>query len=239
MACILISYHVFAQDTEIQHKSSIYEAINQESESISKTSDHEKLADLHLSRGESYLILGMDQEALEDFQMGYQYAQYTHPKNQIELTFRSMMGAFLVFVRAENLSAAETLGTDLLGILKSYDCDQCPSTLRNFSSTSKVTSFIHLTSNRPDWPILGPDQIPMHDCLERVETTKDALIILITAIKKTEVRFLAMSVINALADQATNCCYKGGVWKGCLQPLVNKLHYWKLLGIPADPAWDE
>lgn len=95
------------------------------------------------------------------------------------------------------------------------------------------------SSNRPDWPILGPDQISIRDCLERVETSREALFVLIAAVKKTEVRFIAMGVINALTDQAASCCRRGGLWKGCLQQLVNKLHYWKVLGIPADPAWDD
>lgn len=72
-----------------------------------------------------------------------------------------------------------------------------------------------------------------------VENTVDALLPLISAVKKTEVRVLATMVINGLGDQASRCCRAGGLWKGCLQKLVNKLHYWRMLGIPADPAWDD
>jgi len=49
---------------------------------------------------------------------------------------------------------------------------------------------------------------------------------------------MAYALIDQLAETAKNCCWAGGLWKGCLQKLVNKLHYWKVFGIPADPAWD-
>jgi hypothetical protein len=74
--------------------------------------------------------------------------------------------------------------------------------------------------------------------LERVRKTKEAVLILIATVKRAEIQALAINFINGLADQAAHCCRIGGLWKGCLQKLVNKLHYWKILGVPADPAWD-
>lgn len=74
---------------------------------------------------------------------------------------------------------------------------------------------------------------------KRALATADNIKLLIYAIKRAEVQFLAEKTINALTLAAINCCEAGGMWKGCLQPLVNKLHYWKVLGIPADPMWDD
>jgi hypothetical protein len=42
--------------------------------------------------------------------------------------------------------------------------------------------------------------------------------------KKTEIRALALACIKQLENKANNCCVAGGLWKGCLQSLVNKLH---------------
>lgn len=89
-----------------------------------------------------------------------------------------------------------------------------------------------------DWPILGPERIPINDCLDSVDGTVKALKVLIAVVRKTEIRAMAYALIDQLAETAKNCCWAGGLWKGCLQKLVNKLHYWKVFGIPADPAWD-
>ncbi|NDE82640.1 MAG: hypothetical protein EB051_03370 [Chlamydiia bacterium] len=71
-----------------------------------------------------------------------------------------------------------------------------------------------------------------------MRTTVKALKILTSSVKNSAVRNLANILIDELADTGKRCCKAGGIWKGCLQQLVNKLHYWKVLGIPADPAWD-
>src|SRR5690242_14740747 len=89
-----------------------------------------------------------------------------------------------------------------------------------------------------DGPIDGPNQIPIGECLKRVENTVALITPMIAAVKRSEVQALALIVINRLADTANGCCRAGGLWKGCLQKLVNKFYYWGLLGIPADPAWD-
>lgn len=103
----------------------------------------------------------------------------------------------------------------------------------------KKLYFSNQTLKQPDWPILGPEQIDLSECIKRVDKTTEAILLLIAAARKSEIRVLAITLINALADQAKTCCRSGGLWKGCLQKLVNKLHYWKILGVPADPMWDD
>ncbi len=119
-------------------------------------------------------------------------------------------------------------------ILGSGACFQCT------QSTARPSKRFAgpVLSQHPDCPIYGPDQISIRECLDRVDTTVEAITILIAAVKRTEVRTLAIAFIRQLENKARNCCIAGGIWKGCLQILVNKLHYWKVLGIPADPAWD-
>lgn len=197
--------------------------------------DCSRFSELYASRGEDYLILGDDQRALEDFLLSYEYALKTGwGTKRSFLSFRPLFGAFLVYVRLEDLESAEEVYSHLDSILESCACSQCTkSTVLSNNQFARP-----VLSQRPDYPIYGPDQVSIRECLERVDTTVEAITILIAAVKRAEVRTLAVAFIRQLENKARNCCIAGGIWKGCLQSLVNKLHYWKVLGIPADPAWD-
>ena len=202
--------------------------------------DYNTLSDLYSSRGEDYLILDEDQNALTDFLLSYEYALNCNEQDN-NLLFRSLFGAFLVHIRSENIESAQEIFARLQSILSSSSCNECketrvPLTSRYFKGI--FTSSSSHQGDQPDWPIIGPDQIPTRDCLERVATTSKAVRILIAAVKKSEVRTLATLLIDELSDTASRCCRAGGIWKGCLQKLANKLYYWKVLGVPADPAWD-
>lgn len=183
------------------------------------------LAEAYASRGESFLLMGDDQSALNDFCSAYAHA--VNCPNEQELVFRSLLGTFLVSVRQEDLETAKDIGLHLQSVIKQSLCEECES-----------SPSLHFVA-QSNWPIQGEDHIPIYECLDRVEATTDMLYMLIAAVRKTEVRMLAMTVINSLSEQAARCCRAGGLWKGCLQKLVNKLHYWKVLGIPKDPSWDD
>lgn len=72
-------------------------------------------------------------------------------------------------------------------------------------------------------PILGEDQITIAECIERAETTisyfKDLLTIAPVSFK-WQTTFL--SSLHLLELKAKECCRSGGVWKACLEPLLNK-----------------
>jgi hypothetical protein len=61
---------------------------------------------------------------------------------------------------------------------------------------------------------------------------------LIQLVQKKEIRIIAKLLIDSMVNSANNCCRSGGLWKACLQPLVNKWKDWQMFGIPPDPAWD-
>jgi hypothetical protein len=197
--------------------------------------DCNRFSDLYASRGEDYLILGDDQKALEDFLRSYEYSLKSGGGiEETRLSFRSLFGAFLVYIRLEDLESAKEVYSHLDSILDSGACFQCAkSTARPSKRLARP-----VLANHPDYPIYGSDQISIRECLDRVDTTVEAITILIATVKRTEVRTVAVAFIRQLENKARNCCIAGGIWKGCLQVLVNKLHYWKVLGIPADPAWD-
>lgn len=219
-----------------QTQSLFDECITYESLNIQNSSpdDYHRLSDSHASRGENYLMLGDNQKALEDFMLSYEYASTCKIK-KTHMLFRPLLGAFLAYARLENLESTRDLYVHLDSMLKN-DCSESIGTSFNFNNRNSHAISFQLC--HADHPILGPDRIAIKDCIERVGTTFNALCILISPIKKSEISALAMMLINQLADTAYTCCKEGGLWKACLQPLVNKLHYWKVLGIPADPMWD-
>lgn len=65
---------------------------------------------------------------------------------------------------------------------------------------------------------------------------------ILAQVKSPATQLVLRRVIDDLANQARQCCWRGGVWKGCIQKLANKFHIWnqkwKAFGIPPDPAWD-
>lgn len=215
-------------------KSIAHESLNIEEAS---PDDYITLTDLHASRGEDYLILGEDQKALEDFLLSYEYALNCEEVKG-ELSFRPLLGVFLVNVRLENLEVAQEISIQLNSILKNA-CGNCTESLAYGRHKSNRTGSVSFQTCHGDWPILGPDQVTINECLKMVNNTTEAIGYMIAAVKRTEVRVLAMAVIEGLSDTASRCCRAGGLWKGCLQKLGNKLHYWRVFGVPTDAAHDQ
>lgn len=217
--------------------------------------DYMTLSELHSSRGEDYLFLGMDQKAFEDFMIAYQYGVLCGEEDKRTVaTFRSLFGLFLVYARAEDLEAVQNLGQQLQQILDFYSCDDCQDhsdTINQINTTSIITQgrpkSTKLGSYGPskkerkkgeDYPIQGPNQIPVKECLERVTAVGDLADILIQLVQKKEIRIIAKLLIDSMVNSANNCCRSGGLWKACLQTLVNKWKDWQMFGVPPDPAWD-
>lgn len=219
-----------------QNPSFFIQSVAYETLKIQNTSpdDYQGLSDSYSSRGENYLILGDDQKALEDFMLSYEYASNCKIKED-NMFFRASFGAFLAHVRLENLESVQELYFYLDSMLEK-NCSQSKNA--SFYLSNDNSNEILFQKCRADQPIFGPDRIAIGECMDRVTMTVKAITYLITPVKKAEVRALATALINQLANSAYECCEEGGIWKACLQPLVNKLHYWKVLGIPADPMWD-
>lgn len=96
-------------------------------------------------------------------------------------------------------------------------------------------------ANKVDAPIFGPDKISVNDCIDLIDNTVGYCKLLICR-SPPPARATLSFVIDQIAKEGRKCCYVGGVWKGCFQPLANKYHEWnqkwKVFGIPPDPAWD-
>jgi hypothetical protein len=195
--------------------------------------DHRALSDLYASRGESYLILNDDKNALEDFLAAHEHA--LHSQDQDCLSLRALLGAFLVYARLEDEAHVRATFEPLSLLIDSCSCCE-----RNEQPSFHCCT-LAISDQEPqeqgDWPILGPERIPIRECLDRVEATTKAIRLMIAAVPKSTIRALALTLIDQLETNANRCCRAGGLWKGCLQKLVNKLHYWNMLGIPSDASY--
>ena len=71
--------------------------------------------------------------------------------------------------------------------------------------------------------IFGENEISIEDCIKRTENTVNAIkdILALTSVSpKWKAAFIAS--LYLLEDKAISCCRAGGVWKACLQPLLEK-----------------
>jgi len=109
-------------------------------------------------------------------------------------------------------------------LLTYYECDDCHN--GNF-----------LKCNESDTPILGPDAVPIYECLDMVDGTEDKAKLLATFFKADKL-IITQIAIAGLAEQARKCCRAGGLWKACLRPLIKKWSELNVVGIPDDPSWD-
>jgi len=134
-------------------------------------------------------------------------------------------------------------------ILDSYRCSHCPG--GSFSKFVKSeggektvanTIGINTISLVASDAIIGEDYISIGECIERAKNTARLARILIDRARPS-VRFTLELIIDPLERKAISCCRSGGIWKGCLQPLVSKWlqwnRKWEAFRIPPDPAWDD
>ncbi|NDE82641.1 MAG: hypothetical protein EB051_03375 [Chlamydiia bacterium] len=106
--------------------------------------DYIALSECYAARGEDYLIVDEDQNALKDFILSYEYALRCSEQNN-DLLFRPLLGAFLVYIRLENIEAATEIHAELQSILSSF-CSPCQEALgacksRNFKEFFTCASY--------------------------------------------------------------------------------------------------
>lgn len=248
LICLVLTVNVFSNESNQIRYISIEDLIGYQTTQIKNTDseDYENLSEKLCSRGESYLFAEKYSEALEDFQDAYDLALLSNSnmdKNCRELTFRALFGQLLSYANLDLIEPLYPIVEILESIIESCKCEvDLGSTTNSQDSKLFVTkpayNLIHLPySKAPDKIIEGPDRISAEECVNRVKSTAEAAKFLI-ARARPEIQAICHYIINSLADAAERCCWAGGLWKGCLQKLVNKWQEWKIFGIPADPTFD-
>jgi len=223
-------------ELDYSHFRSIEEVIDYETVQIANTSsdNYSTLIDIYFSRAESYLLLNMQNQALNDLEMGFKLAQYCNENECTFLFLRYLFDSAILYGLMDRMDDLYNSAASIQELL-TYSMHEKRCENQNILPTfSKV--------NLTDRPILGPNKITIDECFEFVQGTSSKLRYLISLVPKAEAQVILHITIDGLHNEALRCCSAGGIWKACLQPLVNKWYNWnekyKLLGIPPDPAWD-
>lgn len=196
----------------------------------------EKAIDNLLSRAESFLLLGRYKEALNDYENAYSlFSLVKESEETVAFLLRALFGKVITCFNLGLEEEGWGFVNDLKSTIDFYKCEECSSGYSNFLNQRGESDIILIED--PHQSILGPEEISIRDCIERAGTTFLALKALLVK-TRPEVQYILNQTIDFLYSQAIKCCKAGGLWKGCLQKLVNKLHKWNVFGIPADPAWD-
>lgn len=225
---------------------SINDVISKETEEIDymHPADHEGLAQMYVSRGESYLINKDFGRALMDFQKAYSHLEYAlDEETLLTIAFRATLGEIVSY---DNLGMHENTVQairHLQNIVNHFDCDhdinispcqgrvQLSANKRCADSLVLRTAAVDLNQPQPKWW-----------CEKTVRNTTAILRGIAANIPSSVIRFSALELIKAMEEKALNCCYAGGLWSACVKPLAAKFeqwnYKWKVFGIPPDPAWD-
>lgn len=193
---------------------------------------YELLSERYLDRAETNLLRGEYDLALRDFDTASRIADgYVEEEFNRALLFRACFGKVILY-GAQDMMDQFYESLDLLNHLLA-SCTCC------FQENNSIRLVSTTNGNQP---IYGPDRISVQECIEFAEGTVEKCRYLIQCVPKRETRVILNILIDGLNKQAIACCKAGGIWKACLQPLVNKWYLWnqkwKLFSIPPDPTWD-
>jgi len=242
----IITHLCFGQNVNYSLFNSIEEVIEFETSCISQATSSEQLSEAYTCRGESFLLYGLYEEAIEDLQKAYLFAQSINDKEiHRSFAFRVLFDQAIAYGNLNNLEMVILTTTTLKELIDTVHCDDCikadcsmTSSSHSKNSTFTFSSFLKCSNNVP---IYGPDQISTRDCIDFVNNTVKFSKLLI-ANASPSVQAVLILTIEELGDQASRCCRSGKGWKGCVQNLANKYHQWnqkwQVFGIPPDPSWD-
>lgn len=241
VVCLLINAIGQCSEVDYQRFNTIEEVINFETSCISDISSHsfEKLSDAYASRGESLILAGRFDEALNDFQQAYDLALNVQDLDAANLlTFRALFDQAIVYGYLDmpnKIEAIKNLLADKIHAMKCLNDEREEIPVRRVHSSSHELKHKH-----EHHPFHDRDTISIRECIDWVDNTWDVCLLLISfASPRVESRLTHM--INHLASDARQCCFNGGHLKGCFKKLGEKFHEWnqkwQLFGIPPDPNW--
>ncbi len=244
VACFCMTAGVAASAGEIDysHCESLQDVIAKETCEIADTNsvDHDELAQLYVSRGESHLIGAQYEKALEDFQCAYSHLEHSRDSEAAEaIAFRATFGEV---ISCDNLGLYKQTWQAIERLQKIVDqigCDDCiehrphlgTSThamhLRNMIATCRYEG--NRAGNQDNYDdIVGPNQPPDSDwCEEVVVGTALAMQTMAALTPNRPVMVILMGVIEALKQRGLKCCQAREFWKACVAPVARKWKEWK------------
>ncbi len=232
---------VFSEKIDYNIFSSFDELISYETSKIADfySGNYADLSDAYINRGESHLLAGNYELAVEDLQNGYELAGFCDLHVKSVLLLRSLLGLLFSYGIMNEMDGFHLVEQEIKILFDAFDCRKTEKR-QNLNRSGFHTGYSAMASNA-EKPILGPDKISIADCVDRAQGTARASRILILR-AKLEVQTFLNILIDDLESRAVRCCVAGGLWKACLQPILSKWQQWnekwKVFGIPPDPAWD-
>lgn len=234
-----------SSEIDIAPYNSIEDLIQFETFSISNAAldDPEVLSEAYASRAESYLICHRLEEAVNDFQTAYGFALKIQNEEFCSAqTFRSLLGLAIACGHLNQEERIYEIIPVLEKMIHSFQCSNCQEARLSFHDSRINSRFSSFLLQNEDVPIHGPDKISVRDCIDFINNTVKYTRCIIEEVPLAAARAALNYLIDQLADSAKGCCRKGGVWKGCVQKLVNKYHFWNQrwinFGVLPDPKWE-
>lgn len=253
IACFcIISAASYAAEIDYINCQSIQDAITMETSEIAKTSysDHDELAQLYVSRGESYLLDGQYENAIGDFLKANSQIIFSHNANIVEIVaFRVAFGSVVGYDNLGMQEETEHSLQQLQSIVNHISCGGCLEQRPCQEKLSPSTNTFHFQDmvkpsidnmrqhrmiitcgqeNNDNYAdIQGPDRPPTSQWCEEVVTgvgrSMDAIACLAP---NYAVKIALIGVIEALMTRAIKCCQAGGFWKACVAPIARKWREW-------------
>ena len=183
--------------------------------------EYEELSNSYISKGEDLFLAGEFEDAIDNLQIGYELTSYGFKENKNINRMRSLFPMMIAYGHLERRDKVQEVSSKMISIMDSRPCS-------NYDSKSSAGS----NDSGQCQQLPGPTNISVHECMERVRGTKHAATVFAVAIPRKEVRALTVLAIEDLADRAERCCLAGGLWKGCLIPLLNKWY-----AVQSSPIW--
>ncbi|MBP9842235.1 MAG: hypothetical protein KBC64_07445 [Simkaniaceae bacterium] len=245
---VLICSYLFSIDIDYSHCESIQDVITLETQhlAIIDCADHDTLAQLYVSRGDSYLIAMQYKDAAEDFRCANLcLGQSLDIELAKTVAFRAAFGEVVSYDNLGMQEEVEQSLQQLQAIAAHAGCDHCidhaPCGGRVNLSANRLYFQNRMTrctyqesqgnaqSNFGDFnDIVGPNRpVDPKWCEEVVTGTGRSMDAIACLAPNYAVRVILIGIIEALITRGIKCCEAGGFWKACVAPIARKWKEWK------------
>jgi len=213
---IFFLFHLYGVMVEGALFPSLEDMIAEESQAIVLTNpyNYDTLADLYVSRGESYLLSQNFEKACEDFTTAKELLIFcTDPRNTSALAFRATFGQAIGYDGLEAREYVEEAVQELKNLLNQIPSCNCIS-----NHQKQIDQYSDIG---------GPNDSPYPDWCEEVVTGVGRAMDAIACLAPSySVKIVLIGIIEALITRGVKCCQAGGFWKACVAPITRK---WKIL----------
>lgn len=236
--CFFIDTLSYANEIEHDNCRSIQEIIVKETREIANANptDYEELAQLYVSRGESFLLDAQYEKAIEDFQNASIHLAYVQNSDDgMVIAFRAEFGKVVSY---DNLGMQEQTQqsiqqlqaiVDLVGCKNCIEKHPCSGIISPYIDECNLCDIFVYKQNQDCYEdILGPNQAPEPEwCEEVVVGVGRAMDAIACLARNHGVKMVLIGIIEGLIARGVKCCQAGGFWKACVAPITRKWREWE------------